>query len=894
MNNQQVMKILKPQFWKIGKSNGEQLWMHHYTVWYVFKKMLEVGALPQLDEQTEVFEVACLLHDWKKHTPWNQLVLLGETDTDRIINSYINWWQSKGVIIDNKEKAKINRLFERGSTDHQIETERDLKFILKPYLNFVKNELPFELTEDKIKMLFEIMKHHFLKEEDISEAELPGFGNYIYILKLCDRLASMERIDANTINQLRNINKLGRQIFDVTYFTISRGFAPSTALVSDVLFENYKKCGWLPLLYFEDGGVLVTRRKGKIPDKKAILNNVFCSFLSKSVEILPVQYGRKAMLTGVACDHPKDFIIAHQDEIKRRFNQDDAGVVFFKFLVELLDNNGYNTKDIREKYPVLDVLFGLVTGTRGIALANEKWRKHRDESLPMKDDKSGIDKAKSVVHIFDSVKITEVIPQSLSKGMPKDMWLRDTSSQELFDILLNLATQFDKETDRDQEIKKYLDDIISMEEEKDFRAIAQERFEQYKAYKLKPTDERTGVCEICGSTVTQKPGADFAKGQIQAFTQIKARADVPRKICPFCAYDNSIMRQGVGNRIPIYIKINSRIPLEFRHKISEEIIKPLKDGIIRIQNIEDMQERWGILFPANVPILVGESEYDVIDYVWTTERTEIISRIELVNPKEFSPKDQKAKYEPLYHLLNLLGFQVSIGAEEQKGLFGDEVLTTQERYLKSLAIVLLSSTIERKRSYLFAQDLLEKSPSIAISYLSQEYMDKRGQKRLSLKENLAERFVEFVYSSGIVLFPMNGGEYKMKNLLQDAAFFAEGIPKFCWSGEDWKKWHKDSSKHLISKPISQTLNEILQGRQFEEAFARFLSCIRENIAKEKSDEAKSDVKELEEFVRTAKERFKQFYDLKQKNISEFIRVKNALLSAVYVFKRYENLKEVCK
>lgn len=143
----------------------------------------------------------------------------------------------------------------------------------------------------------------------------------------------------------------------------------------------------------------------------------------------------------------------------------------------------------------------------------------------------------------------------------------------------------------------------------------------------------------------------------------------------------------------------------------------------------------------------------------------------------------------------------------------------------------------------------------------------------------------------------------MKNLLQDAAFFSEGIPKFCWKNEDeWKKWNealkqkKTPSKHLINKPLSQTLNEILQGRDFDEAFARFLSNIREDIAKdkEKSDKATTDVKEMEEFVRIAKEKFMKFYELKKKSITEFIRVKNALLSAVYVFKRYENLKEVCK
>ena len=887
MNSQQAIRILTSQFWKIGKSNGEQLWTHHYTVWYTFKKMSEVGALPPLDEKEEILEVACLLHDWKKHTPWNQLILLGETDTGKIIDSYIEWWQKKGVTIDDAQKGKIKKLFGSGRTDHQIETERDFEYFLKPYLEFVKDELPFELTEDKAKMIFEIIKHHFLKEEDISKAQLPGFGNYIYILKLCDRLASMETVDVNTINQLKSINKLGRQILDITYFTISRKFGPSTALVSDVLFENYKKCGWLPLLYFEDGGVLITKEKGKIPDKQTILKDTFSSFLGESLEMLLVQYGRKTMLTGVAADHPKSFICAHQDEITRRLNESDAGVTFFKFLIEILDNGGHNTKQTREVYPALDVLFGLTTGTRGIPLASKKWRDYKGAALPLKEDGSGVDKKSSLNYIFKSVGIKEVIPNALMEKLPKNLLLlRESSAQELFDTLLNLADQFDKETNRDHKIKRYLDEIISMEEEKDFRAIARERFEQYKAYKLKPTDEKAGVCEMCGSTVTQKPGADFARGQIQAFSQIKARSDVPRKICSFCSYDNSVMRQGVGNWVPIYAKISSRVPLEFRRKISENIIKPLKDGIIRIQNIEDMQERWGILFPS-VPVLIGESDYDVIEYVSTTERTEVVTRLQLLNPKEFSPKDQKAKYEPLYHLLNLLGFRVSIGAEEQNGLFGEDILTTEQNYLKSLAVILLSSTIEKKRKYLFARDLLEKSPSVVLTYVSQ----------LRLNENLVKKFFEYLCKSGIILFSKNGGEYKMENLLQDAAFFAEGIPKFCWDDKERARWNTPTgkTKHLATKAVSQALNQMIQRGQFEEVFAKFLSHIRKDIAKDKElSGTVTDVKELEVFAIKTKDILHRYFELKERDITEFIRVKNALLSAVYVFKRYENLKEVCK
>ena len=891
MDQEQAINILKPLMWKVGKSNGEQLWMHQFAVWHIFTQMTTIGAFPKIEkEKKDVLKVACLLHDLKKSTPWNQMILFGETDNDKILTSYRNWWKSKSIRIEGQELSNIKRLFERGRTDHQIETERDLEYFLKPYLKKIKEHLPFRITEERIRAIFDLIKHHFLKEDDISQSELPGFGNYLHILKLCDRMASMETADVSTINELKNINRLGRQIFDVTYFTISRNFGPFTAMVSDILFQSYKKHGWVPLLYLEGGGVLIIKGSGNIPDKEQIIEDLYQSFLTKSIETHHIQYGTKTNLIGMAADHPQKFLYAHKDEIIRKLNDTDAGVAFFKLLTEILDNGGYKKPLERKKLPALDVLFCLTAGTRAIPLALEKWEKYKGEFLPLKEDGSGIDKRSSLNHIFNSVGAKEIIPNLLLKE--SHLRLRAHSSHELFDILSKLAGLFEKEVKRDSKIKAYFDEIISMEEEKDFQVIAQRRFDEYKNYKQKPADEKIGICEICGCTIAQKPGADFAKGQIQAFSQIKARSDIPRKICPFCAYDNSVMRKGVGNWIPVYVRVSSRIPLEFRKEITDKI-KLLKDGIIRIQNIENMEKRWGLLFPP-IDIPVGKSDYDVIEYVVTSDREEIVCRLESIDKKGFSPKDQRAKYAPLYHILNLLGFRVSIGSEDQVGLFGERVFTTENEYLKSLAVILLGSTIDKKRRYLFSKDLLEKSPSIAIVYASQENMNKKGQRWLRLNEDSALKLFEHIFKSGIVLYSINGGEYKMENLLKDAAFFAEGIPKFCWYSEDWNKWRQSSSKHLISKPISQTMNEILQGRNFDEAFVRFLSQIRKNIAKEKSEEAKTDVKELEEFVKSAKEKLAQYYDLKKKNITEFIRVKNALLSAVYVFKRYENLKEVIK
>jgi hypothetical protein len=37
---------------------------------------------------------------------------------------------------------------------------------------------------------------------------------------------------------------------------------------------------------------------------------------------------------------------------------------------------------------------------------------------------------------------------------------------------------------------------------------------------------------------------------------------------------------------------------------------------------------------------------------------------------------------------------------------------------------------------------------------------------------------------------------------------------------------------------------------------------------------------------------KKYHELRQKNISEFLKAKNSLISAIYILTRYPNLKEV--
>lgn len=138
----------------------------------------------------------------------------------------------------------------------------------------------------------------------------------------------------------------------------------------------------------------------------------------------------------------------------------------------------------------------------------------------------------------------------------------------------------------------------------------------------------------------------------------------------------------------------------------------------------------------------------------------------------------------------------------------------------------------------------------------------------------------------------------MKEILRDAAFFAEWVPKFFWTKDQHAKWNNpyQRSKYDITKPVDKVLNSMLQGDDFEEAFAKFLSGLKGDISgdKTKGTGATIDVKDLEVFAFEAKKIFQRYDELRSTNITKFIQAKNGLRSALYIVKRYENLKEVIK
>ena len=127
----------------------------------------------------------------------------------------------------------------------------------------------------------------------------------------------------------------------------------------------------------------------------------------------------------------------------------------------------------------------------------------------------------------------------------------------------------------------------------------------------------------------------------------------------------------------------------------------------------------------------------------------------------------------------------------------------------------------------------------------------------------------------------------MEELFKDAAVFADkesGIPHFCVEPEKRGEFWRNLSKYSAGKPVSQALNAVMQGRSFDEVLERFLRNLSEKISS-------GEQPGLAEFVLSSKLILKKYFDLRQSDVSEFVKAKNSLLSAIYILTRYPNLKQ---
>ena len=187
---------------------------------------------------------------------------------------------------------------------------------------------------------------------------------------------------------------------------------------------------------------------------------------------------------------------------------------------------------------------------------------------------------------------------------------------------------------------------------------------------------------------------------------------------------------------------------------------------------------------------------------------------------------------------------MALGTEEQNGLFGAVVVSAPQSYLRSLAVILLAYVLDKQTNrYVYASDLIARSPSVALGYAVGDGRDRGG-----LKQDLLREFLKYLVQADLPITSKRGA-IGMKHLLADAAFLApslvdeegaevEDAPaleddpdepagrKQKRRGGIWSYCeHKagELTKHSATKPISQALDELMLGRgarvRFEQVHA---------------------------------------------------------------------------
>lgn len=854
MKIEEVIKILNPQFGYWAKSNGELLYAHHFAVWSIFKNLAKL--CPSLDEEEkEDIEVACLVHDIGKMRD------------------------------ENQRKLKNNESL----VTHRIELE-DLK------LYFKNAGILDAIPEEKIKKIRDIIHtHHSVAEHDLSEIRTPGASFFTNLLRTADYIASMETIAFDTLYRLR---ELYRDKIDFTYFSFSRFASPTTFKVVDILIQSYKEKGWLLLRTFENGAIFSSKPKTALPEKVGCVKKINEEIIkgSLSLQKLPSNYTGD-FLTLLSREYPDVFLTCNKEQILNALgNRDQKAVVFFKLARDILSARNLIPDRLTKRLikgelnnPWILGVIESANSTSAHRFSKALFKKFTKKEPPEKVNRQMIDP------LFDGARVVDLFPPNLNLPVGKKTELATLEPIELFEILEAAARTQEKEHNSD--LEDYISVSLSMDEETDFRGLAELCFERYRNYKKTSNAER-GVCERCGCPVSQKmqPALNLSQSP-QSFSQIKAKYDY-RAICGLCGFDNLTLRRDVrSNQNRIYLRLETKVPdMLLHYQGIKRLIAMVAAGVRnprQITNFRKIPELNNLPFPDRIEIPIG-TERD-IDELTKEPILQSDSGILFVIGRdiaieEYSPKDLKAKYEPLYHIMKYLGFKVSIGAEEQVGLFGEDVLTDErgENYYLSLATILLANIIGKtQKQFVFARNLILNSPSTVLMSLA-DIGEGKGKKRFTKEqfELYASWLIKALKMANLKI--IEGGELTMDNLLKDAAFFADkekGIPHFCVEPEKRGEFWKDLSKHKAGKPVAQALDAIMAGLSFDMAMERFMRNLSVKIGQEEQGE-------LSNFVKKAKEILKRYYAIRKSDLSDFLKAKNSLLSAIFILTRYQNLKEV--
>ncbi|MBI4650165.1 hypothetical protein HY745_02555 [Candidatus Desantisbacteria bacterium] len=856
LTTEEIKAILKPQFGFLGKGGEfkeEPLWVHAFTLWSIASKIIKF--IPRFDDkERRLLEITVLIHDIGKMSDKNQSILSGGDE---------------GRVGHTQTKEQIKAYFENhGLIEEFALSERDIDFIYHAHL------------------------HHDLPEEALKTAP-PSLAIYADIVRYADWLASQERVDRQLIQRISNSLEPFCQI---TLVNISRPDGPSNYLLFDTAYNIYKETGWDVLSVFPNSLLLIAPKNALYPTKNEIVQKFQDRLIRESLLLQKpvVTNFASVLLAGESAKNPKLYLEVHKEYIIETLGDfEKSHLLFFKLLIEIIDISGKLVPDIKEAYLTLDILKGL-SGTRGIPIARKKWIDSGGKiTEPLKE---------MLKEMFNFFSLNKVVPFEIFNNEDAVKILKQVSAEELYNILYKLTEKLFPNISNIA-FQNALDSLISMEEEADFREIAINRFEKYKEYKATQNPEK-GICESCGFVIafpTQK-SLNFPGGKRWGFSQINAHTDSARATCTLCAYDTMIMRKDIPeSKSSIYVRLESKsADIWFLYDDISKLIQNLDASFSNPYELENLNENSGYGFlpvPKTFKMPKFKEKTKYILQGFNSVRGYIIPITRVDN--NASPKDLRAKYLSLYALLKMMGFDAHIGFEEQNGLFGDNPIAKhgedyESLYYRGLAVKYLARITKKdSNAHVFAEALLTKSPSTALSKICESVEDNK------IKQERVIYIMEAIVK-GDFKISKNGGEYTMKELLQDAAFFSEGIPAFIRSKKngDYDAWYTKSSKHLITKPVSKTMNSILQGDDFETAFAKFLSLIRENISSDKTKEdsegkkPKVDINDLKPFVEKTKEILKRYYNLRENDVSSFIQAKNALLSSIYLLKRYPNIKEV--
>ncbi len=843
---EQVKKILRPQFEYLAKSHGEVLWLHSFAVWSILSKLAD--RIPRFtDRDRLLLEIAALIHDIGKMRSKSQEILTGER---------------------------------QGTLKHTA-TKEEIRGYLIP---FISDGL-LHIEEMDIDKIWEFALHHHISEDQQKEAQTAAFGIYAEVVRYADWLSSMERLDMATIRQIQNglesVNRL-------TVFSVGRFPSPSTYHLLQEATEKYRANGWEILTILDDSVLFIGDTASIIPNKRAIVDDFVDQLIKRSFEGVSIQnkYMRYEILSGKAKDDPYGFLKSRENFYEEKLGDIESGpVLFFRTVMDMYKNSGKLTHKIKKDLPILDIL-AKAGGTNGITQAKDKWNKRQNAQKEWSPTNA------LIVDIFNNVTFGEILSDS---DLAEGKYLREMTSDELFDVLLRTAQKWFPDTEGSM-LENSISNIISMEEEIDFVGFTKDIFQRYKNYKASRRPANA-LCEQCGFPVPTIATASLNFPKSSGFSQVNPRAesDAPRIVCPLCIFDVTQERRDLSaNKSQVYVRAASRIPELWQlYGDLRTRIDRLRQSLTNVREIKHLSETEfsDLPLPSHFMIPIQNKYKQTITQIPLHTERGTLFPIERVD-NDASPKDLRAKYLAFYALLNMLGLDVHMGLEEQEGLFGEKVFEKRKAdwhtlYYEGLVNVILAGTIDKNNKYVFAQDLLERSPSVVLSKLEDA----------KLKKDVFEKVIIFLIRSSLNIAHIKGGVYTMKEILTDAAFFAEWVPKFFWSTKDYESWRTGGSKYVVTKPVDRVLNALLQGDDFEEAFAKFLSALKEDISSDKTKEgskATIDIKDLETFAVEARKIFLRYAELRNANITKFIQAKNGLRSAIYIVKRYDNLKEVIK